>query len=51
MYQAIAYFNFENFEEDPVTLIGQVVNQWRYNGPSRSFPSSSFTSRTREFVT
>lgn len=32
MYQAIAYFNFENFEEDPVTLIGQVVNQWRYNG-------------------
>lgn len=32
MYQAIAYFSYQNFEQDPVTLIDQVINQWRING-------------------
>lgn len=32
MYQIIAHFNYQNFEQDPVTLINQVVNQWLYNG-------------------
>ncbi|QLB21426.1 hypothetical protein A6B43_07790 [Vespertiliibacter pulmonis] len=32
MYQAIAYFSYQNFEQDPVTLIDQIVNQWRING-------------------
>lgn len=32
MYQIIANFSYRNFDTDPVTLIGQVVNQWRYNG-------------------
>ncbi|MDH2998480.1 hypothetical protein A1D22_10755 [Pasteurellaceae bacterium LFhippo2] len=32
MYQAIAHFSYQNFEQDPVTLISQVLNQWRFNG-------------------
>ncbi|OOH91200.1 hypothetical protein BMT54_02815 [Pasteurellaceae bacterium 15-036681] len=32
MYQAIAHFSYQNFEQDPVTLISQVINQWRVNG-------------------
>ena len=32
MYQAIAHFSYQNFEQDPVNLINQVINQWRYNG-------------------
>lgn len=32
MYQAIAHFRYQNFEQDPVTLISQVLNQWRLNG-------------------
>ena len=32
MYQAVAYFNYANFETDPVTAISQIINQWRYNG-------------------
>lgn len=32
MYQAIAYFSYTHFEQDPVTLISQVLNQWRLNG-------------------
>lgn len=32
MYQAVAHFNYQNFEQDPVTLISQTVNQWRING-------------------
>lgn len=32
MYQAVAYFNYANFEADPVTAISQIINQWRYNG-------------------
>lgn len=32
MYQAIAHFSYQDFEQDPVTLINQVLNQWRING-------------------
>ncbi|VEI45759.1 Zn-ribbon-containing, possibly nucleic-acid-binding protein [Actinobacillus equuli] len=32
MYQVIANFSYQDFESDPVTLINQVVNQWRFNG-------------------
>lgn len=32
MYQAIAHFSYQNFEEDPVLLISQILNQWRFNG-------------------
>lgn len=32
MYQVIAHFRYQNFEEDPVMLISQVLNQWRING-------------------
>lgn len=32
MYQAIAHFSYQNFEQDPVMLISQVLNQWRING-------------------
>ncbi|WP_373819461.1 Zn-ribbon-containing protein [Glaesserella sp.] len=32
MYQVIVHFSYQNFEQDPVTLISQVLNQWRYNG-------------------
>lgn len=32
MYQIIARFDYRDFKSDPVTLINQVVNQWRYNG-------------------
>lgn len=32
MYQVIAHFSYQNFEQDPVTLINQVLNQWRING-------------------
>lgn len=32
MYHAIAHFNYRDFEQDPVTLISQVLNQWLYNG-------------------
>ncbi|WP_150539760.1 Zn-ribbon-containing protein [Actinobacillus vicugnae] len=32
MYQVIANFSYQNFESDPVTLINQIVNQWRFNG-------------------
>ncbi|QIM63086.1 hypothetical protein A1D29_07220 [Pasteurellaceae bacterium Orientalotternb1] len=32
MYQAIAHFSYQNFEQDPVSLINQVLNQWRING-------------------
>lgn len=32
MYLATANFSYQNFETDPVTLIGQIVNQWRNNG-------------------
>lgn len=32
MYQAIAYFNFEDFETDPVTFISRIINHWRWNG-------------------
>lgn len=32
MYQAIAYFNFEDFEVDPVTPISRIINHWRWNG-------------------
>lgn len=32
MYQVIVHFSYQNFEQDPVTLIGQILNQWLYNG-------------------
>lgn len=32
MFQINAQFRFQHFETDPVTLIGQIINQWRYNG-------------------
>ncbi|MGX2967530.1 Zn-ribbon-containing protein [Ursidibacter sp. B-7004-1] len=32
MYQVIAHFSYQNFEQDPVTLISQILNQWRFNG-------------------
>lgn len=32
MYQAIAHFSYRNFEQDPVTAISQILNQWLYNG-------------------
>ncbi|WP_265411016.1 Zn-ribbon-containing protein [Actinobacillus pleuropneumoniae] len=32
MYQVIANFSYQNFESDPVTLINQIINQWRFNG-------------------
>ncbi|QIM66606.1 hypothetical protein A4G16_04085 [Mannheimia granulomatis] len=32
MYQAIVHFSFKNFEQDPITLISQILNQWLYNG-------------------
>lgn len=32
MYQAIAHFSYQNFEQDPVNLINQVIEQWRFNG-------------------
>lgn len=32
MYQAIAHFSYQNFEQDPVNLINQIIEQWRYNG-------------------
>lgn len=32
MYRAIANFSYQNFETDPVTLIGQIINEWRDNG-------------------
>ncbi len=32
MYQALAHFSYQHFEQDPVTLINQVLNQWLYNG-------------------
>lgn len=32
MYQVIVHFSYRDFEQDPVTLISQVLNQWLYNG-------------------
>lgn len=32
MYQAIAHFSYQNFEQDPVNLINQIIEQWRFNG-------------------
>lgn len=32
MYKAIAHFSYQNFEQDPVNLINQMIEQWRYNG-------------------
>lgn len=32
MYQAIAHFRYQHFQQDPVTLISQILNQWRLNG-------------------
>lgn len=32
MYQAIAHFSYQNFEQDPINLINQVIEQWRFNG-------------------
>ncbi|MGQ8820649.1 Zn-ribbon-containing protein [Bibersteinia trehalosi] len=32
MYQAIAHFSYQNFEQDPVNLINQILEQWRFNG-------------------
>lgn len=32
MYLAIVHFSYHNFEQDPVTAISQVLNQWLYNG-------------------
>ncbi|MFA9500298.1 Zn-ribbon-containing protein [Mannheimia sp. E30BD] len=32
MYQVIVHFSYQNFQQDPVTLISQVLNQWLYNG-------------------
>lgn len=32
MYQAIAHFHYQNFEQDPVNLINQILEQWRING-------------------
>lgn len=32
MYQAIAHFSYRDFEQDPVNLINQVIEQWRFNG-------------------
>lgn len=32
MYQAIAHFSYQHFEQDPVMLISQILNQWRLNG-------------------
>lgn len=32
MYKAIAHFSYLNFEQDPVNLINQILEQWRYNG-------------------
>lgn len=32
MYQAIVRFRYQHFEQDPVLLINQIVEQWRYNG-------------------
>lgn len=32
MYQIIAHFSYQHVEQDPVTVISQVLNQWLYNG-------------------
>ncbi|MDH2924077.1 putative nucleic acid-binding Zn ribbon protein [Nicoletella semolina] len=32
MFRAVAYFSYQDFKQDPVLLINQVVNQWRLNG-------------------
>lgn len=32
MYQSIAHFSYLNFEQDPVNLINQIIEQWRFNG-------------------
>lgn len=32
MYQAIAHFSYRDFEQDPVNLINQIIEQWRFNG-------------------
>lgn len=32
MYQVIVNFSYQNFKSDTVTLINQIINQWRYNG-------------------
>lgn len=32
MYQVIVNFSYQDFKSDPVTLINQIVNQWRFNG-------------------
>ena len=32
MYQAIANFSYQHFEQDPVTLISRIIEQWRNNG-------------------
>lgn len=32
MYQAIAHFHYRDFEQDPVNLINQILEQWRFNG-------------------
>lgn len=32
MYKAIAHFRYQDFHQDPVTLISQILNQWRLNG-------------------
>ncbi|MCK3657035.1 hypothetical protein A4G19_15340 [Pasteurellaceae bacterium Macca] len=32
MYQAVVHFSYQHFEQDPVSLISQILEQWRYNG-------------------
>lgn len=32
MYQAVAHFSYRDFEQDPVNLINQIIEQWRFNG-------------------
>lgn len=32
MYQAIAHFSYQHFEQDPVHLINQILEEWRFNG-------------------
>lgn len=32
MYQAVAHFNYRDFDQDPVNLINQIIEQWRFNG-------------------
>lgn len=32
MYRAIVRFRYRDFEQDPVQLMNQIIEQWRYNG-------------------